>query len=58
MVGLFDRVGLNTNVGKTVGMACHLYQAAGTQLEEAYGRRMMGEGYSYWERQRGRVQCT
>ena len=30
-VGLFDRVGLNTNVGKTVGMVCRLFQAAGTQ---------------------------
>ena len=23
LVGLFDRVGLQTNVGKTVGMVCH-----------------------------------
>ena len=30
LVGLFDRVGLRTNVRKTVGMVCHPCQAAGT----------------------------
>ena len=29
LVGLFDRVGLWTNVRKTVGMVCHPCQAAG-----------------------------
>ena len=28
LVGLFDRVGLQTNVGNTVGMVCHSFQAA------------------------------
>ena len=32
LVGLFDRVGLETNVGKTVVMVFHPLQAAGTQL--------------------------
>ena len=27
LVGLFDRVGLRTNVGKTVSMFCHPFQA-------------------------------
>ena len=58
LVGLFNRVGLKTNSGKTVGMVCGLCQAAGTQSEAAYGRKMMGAGPSYWERQRVRVQCT
>ena len=31
LVGLFDRVGLNTNAGKTVGMVFRLCQALGTQ---------------------------
>ena len=31
MVGLFDRVGLKTNVGKTVRMVFRLRQAAETQ---------------------------
>ena len=35
LVGLFDRVGLHNNSGKTVGMVCRLCQAAGTQLEAA-----------------------
>ena len=29
LVGLFDRVGLRTHFGKTVGMVCHPCQAAG-----------------------------
>ena len=55
LVGLFDRVGLRTNVGKTVGMVCHPCQAAGTQLEASYRRQITGEGPSYQEQQKGRV---
>ena len=55
--GLFDRGVMRTNAGKTVGMFCRPYQAAGTQSEAAYGRRIMGEGPTYWERQKVRVQC-
>ena len=50
LVGLFDRVGLLTNVGKKNGMVFRPCQAAGTQLEAAYGRRMIEEGLSYQER--------
>ena len=50
-------MGLRTNLGKTVGMVYRLCQAAGTQSEVAYGRRMTGEGPSYQEHQRGRVHC-
>ena len=57
LVGLFDRVGLQTNDGKTVDMVCRPYHAAGTQSEVAYGRLMTGEVPSYRERQKGRVQC-
>ena len=55
LVGLFDRVGLRTNVGKTVGMVCRPCQAAGTQSEAAYGRRITGEGPTYRERLNGQV---
>ena len=41
-VGLFYRVGLQTNVGKTVGMVCHPYQAAGNITKAAYWRRITG----------------
>ena len=47
LVGLFDRVGLRTNVGKTVSMVCHPCQAAvGNRTQESYGRRLTGEGKS------------
>ena len=35
LVGLFERVDLRRNVGKTVGMVCHPYQAAGNLTTEA-----------------------
>ena len=58
LVGLFDRVGLKTNIGKTVGMVCHLCQASGRNLEAVYKRWMTGAGPSYRERHRVWVQCT
>ena len=57
LVGLFDRVDLRTNVGKTVSMVCRPYQAAGNQSKAAYGRQITGEGPTYLELQKGRVQC-
>ena len=56
LVGLFDRVGLRKNVGKTVIMVCHPCQVGeGNRTEEAYGRMITGEGRSYAERQQERV---
>ena len=57
LVGLFDRVGLPTNVGYTVGMVCRPLQAARNQLEAAYGRWITGEVPTYRERLKGRVSC-
>ena len=57
MVGMFDRLGLRTNVGKTFGMVCRPCQAAGNQSEAAYRRRIMGEGPTYRDRQKGQVSC-
>ena len=57
MIGLFERVGLRNNFGKTVGMVCRLCQVAGTQSEVTYGRRMTGEDPSYRGQKRGRFQC-
>ena len=37
LAGLFDRVGLKINIGKTFVMFCHPCQAAGTQSKVAYG---------------------
>ena len=42
LVGLFGRVGLRNNVGKTVSMVCRPCPASGNQSEEAYGRKMAG----------------
>ena len=42
LVGLFDRVGLRKNDGKTVGMVCHPCQAAGNLSKAAYMRRVTG----------------
>ena len=59
LVGLFGRVGLRKNVGKTVSMVCYPCQAtAGNRIQEAYGKRLTGEGKSYMDRQSKRVECT
>ena len=57
LVRLFYRVGLRTNVGKTISMVCCPCQAAGNQSKAAHGIRMTGEGPSYWEKHKGQVQC-
>ena len=57
LVGLFDQVGLNTNTGETARMTCRPFTAAGNHSEEAYGRKMTGEGLMFRERKRERVEC-
>ena len=55
LVAIFDRVGLLTNVNKTVSMACQPCQAgSGNRTAEGYMRRVTGEGKSFRERQRER----
>ena len=49
LVGLFDRVGLWTNIGKRVDMVCRLFQAAGNHSDAVYGIRITGEGPTYRE---------
>ena len=58
LVGMFNWVGLRTNVGKTVGMVFLPCQASGIQLEAAYERWMMGAGLSYRDSQQVRVQSS
>ena len=57
LVGLFDRVGLKTNSGKTVSMTCRPCSTTGNRSEEAYERLMTGEGPTFRERKRERVAC-
>ena len=49
LVGLFEKVGLQTTVRKTVTMVCHPCQAAGNRTQMASGRRLTLEGNSYIE---------
>ena len=58
LVAIFNRVGLRTNVRKTVSMACHpCWAGAGNRTEAGYSRRLTGVGNTYTERQRERVAC-
>ena len=57
LFSLFNRVVLQTNVGKTVNMVCCPCQAAGTQSEAVYGQWMAVKGPSYRERQKVWLQC-
>ena len=58
LVAIFDRVGLLTNVRKTVSMVCYPCRAGdGNWTEEAYSQRITGVGRSFAERQRERVAC-
>ena len=58
LLDIFDRVGLLTNVRKTVSMVCNPCRAgAGNRTEEAYSRRVVGVRKSYAERQGERVAC-
>ena len=58
LVAIFDRVGLLTNVGKTVSMVRHpCWAGAGNRTQAAYSWRLTGLGKTYAERQRERVAC-
>ena len=57
LVSLSERVGLRKNVGKIFGMVCHPCQAARNLSEEAYRRRVTGEGLMYTECLKGQVSC-
>ena len=47
LIGLFDRVGLRKNSGKTVVMVFRQCQVVGNQSEAAYEQRMTSTGPSY-----------
>ena len=54
LTGIFDQVGLRTNVRKTLGVVFRPCQAAGVRADGAYTRRMMVEGKIFKEQQRKR----
>ena len=47
LMGIFERVGLQTNIQKTVGIVFQRCRAVGVRADEAYKHRMMGEGQVY-----------
>ena len=58
LVAIFGRVGLQTNVYKTVRMAFQPCRAgSGNRTAEGYRRRITGEGKYFREQQRERVAC-
>ena len=58
LVAIFDRVGLQTNVDKTVSIACHPYWAgSGNRTAEGYRRRITGDGNSFRGQQQERGAC-
>ena len=58
LVAIFDRLGLQTNVNKTVSMACHPCRAgSGNRTTEGYRWRITGDGNSFRKKQRERVAC-
>ena len=56
--GLFERVGLRTNINKTKCMSCMPGHISDRMSTAAYKRRMEGTGLSHRERQRRRVECS
>ena len=48
LMGLFERFGLHTNMDKMVGIPCQPYMTVGSHLKEAYIRRVIWEGFTYW----------
>ena len=47
LAGMFDWVGLQTNVCKTVGIVCRPCRVAGVRADKSYNRRMTVEGISF-----------
>ena len=52
LTGIFDQVGLKTNVQKKMGMVCHPCHTVEVQAEESYTWQMIGVRRDYKERQR------
>ena len=50
LTGLFARVGLKTNVYKTVGVVCHPCRVVRVRSDESYTLVMTGVGKIYKER--------
>ena len=56
LTGIFNQVGLQTNVQKNVGIVRQPCQEFRVRADKAYKHQMAGEGRSYQYRQQERVQ--
>ena len=54
-MGMLDRVGLRTNMGKTVSMMYMTFYDIIKHLDAAYKRRIMGYFITYWDHQKQQV---
>ena len=57
LVQMFERVGIDTNMGKTKFMTCPPGFIWSQQGKEAYKRRVKGKGATFWGRNQTRVSC-
>ena len=57
LIGIFERVGIRTNVAKTVEMVCQPGPISGQHSSAAYEWRMTGEGDPHHARDSCRVVC-
>jgi hypothetical protein len=57
LIDLFARAGLKVNIAKTKFMICLPNSHHSHMSEDAYKRRMTGEGETYRKRKRRRVEC-
>ena len=57
LVGMFERMGLKVNIAKTKFMICLPSSHHSHMSLDAYKRKMTGEGDTYRERKRRKVQC-
>ena len=55
LTDLFDRISLQTNTRKTVGVVCQPYHFLVRMLVDAYNHRIIGEGLAYQKRLQQRV---
>ena len=47
LMGMFDQMGLRTNMGKTVGIICQTCCTVRTHLDVVYKNTITGEGLNY-----------
>ena len=57
LMGLFGRVGIQTNFNKMARMVCQTFHIADEHSEATYAKIITGAGTSFQEHQQERVSC-